>query len=169
MSSVRTPVGWGNETEFEKRRGISRLEIRKGFSQAHVYDLGADLNHARLRVLEKIASIGISIDFLKLTPSGLSFLSPEGRSVELESALAGLTVRHAVIPGRAIVLVHAVNMRDEEGLIAKIARAAIATGAKVDHVSDMHDRMLLVVDAVAADVFVERLSQQFVGGEPDAH
>lgn len=42
-------------------------------------------------------------------------------------------------------MVHAVNIRDEEGLIAKIIKAAISTSAHVDHIGDMHDRLLMVV------------------------
>lgn len=167
MSNVRTPIGWGNETEFEKRRGISRIETRLGYCQTHIFDLAGDLTAERLRVLDAIAAIGISIDFLKLTPSGLSFLAPETRSGELESALTTAQVGHQVIANRAIVLVHAVNMRDEEGLIANIARAAIAAGSTLDHVSDMHDRMLLVVDARTADAFSESLTRAL--GDSHAH
>jgi hypothetical protein len=56
-------------------------------------------------------------------------------------------VRH----DRSIVLVHAVSIRDEEGMIAGIVNTAITNGIRIDHVGDMHDRMLMVVQREDAD------------------
>lgn len=131
------------ETEFEKPRGISRIEVRTGYAQAHVTQLGADLVAGRLDVLELVAASGVSIDFLKFTPSGLTFLMAEADSARVESALAGTTARVGLRSDQAMVMVHAVNMRDEEGLIARIVSAAIASGARIDHLGDMHDRLLI--------------------------
>jgi aspartokinase len=152
-------VGWGSETEFEKRRGVSSVEIRLGFAQAHVSHLAGDVVLERLRVLEAIGAAGISLDFLKLTPSGLSFLVKESDSKGLASAMDGLGVRNTIKPNRAILLVHAVNIRDEEGMLAQIVHAAISSSAKIDHISDMHDRLLMVVDSADADRLRERIEQ----------
>lgn len=141
------------ETAFERPRGVSRIEIRDGYAQVHVSQL-ADPAAERVCVLRWVADAGVSIDFVKLTPSGFSFVIREdeigavrdGLSPHLaqnEVSGAHFTIRE----GRSIVLVHAVNIRDEEGLIAKIVRTAIATSAEVDHIGDMHDRLLLVVRA----------------------
>lgn len=145
-------------TEFEKPRGISKVEVRTGFAQVHVSRLKGNIMDERLRVLKAIADVGISIDFLKITPSGLSFLVPEGAG-DVDAALSPLEVHFSVRNGRSIVLVHAVNIRDEEGLIANIVQTAIATGATIDHVSDMHDRILLVMQHADA----ERVEQHFRG------
>lgn len=151
------------ETAFEKRRGISRVETRTGFAQVHVSHLEEPLTEGRLRVLGAVADGGVSLDFLKLTQTGLSFLVPEGEAAAVEGALSSLGVRHMIRDNRHILLVHAVNMRDEEGLISRIVLEAIASGVRVDHVSDMHDRMLMVVDAADADRLRARIEERLMG------
>jgi aspartokinase len=155
IGSSHEPMNQG--TEFEKPRGVSHVEVRHGFAQVHVSQITGALMAERLNVLRAVADAGVSIDFLKMTQSGLSFLVPEDRSGEVETALKPLELHFKVLPSRSIVLVYAVNMRDEEGLIAAIIRDTISSGARVNHVGDMHDRMLLVVDAEEAD----RLASQF--------
>lgn len=139
------------ETEFEKRRGVSDVEVRGGYAQVHVSQLGSPLMATRLTVLESVGAATISIDFLKLTPSGLSFLALVDRSADIERVLHDLGVRFSVRKDRSIVLVHGVNIRDEEGLIARIVESAISSGVKVEHISDMHDRVLIVVESGEAE------------------
>lgn len=135
-----------SETEFEKRRGISRVEVRHGYAQVHINDLTEPLVGARLEVLEAAANGGVSLDFLKFTPDGMSFLVKEDSATDIEKNLKiqphiSITVQK----GRDVVMVHAVNMRDEEGLLASIVLQSIRSGASIGHVSDMHDRVLIVV------------------------
>ena len=150
-------------TSFEKPRGVSRVEVRHGFAQVHVSGITGDLTAERLNVLAAVAEAGISLDFLKLTQSGLSFLVPQERSAEVEKCMPRLELHYTVRGGRSIVLVHAVNMRDEEGLIASIVRDTIASGARVNHIGDMHDRMLMVVDAEDADRVAAHFHTSLVG------
>ena len=135
------------ETVFDLRRGISKVEVRDGYAQAHIFDLSDPIVTSRIAVLDAIAKAKISIDFLKLTQDGLSFLVREEHSNLLAQTLNAIGVQHSVKPGQHILLVHAVNMRDEEGLIARVVNEAIASRVKVEHIGDMHDRMLMVVDA----------------------
>ena len=132
-------------TDFEKRRGVSRVEVRDGYAQVHASRMPEPIIEGRLGVLQIIAEASVSIDFLKLTPSGLSFLVQESQATTVEAALNKCEIHSSVKPGRSVVLVHAVNMRDEEGLIASIVREVIASGSRMDHISDMHDRVLVVV------------------------
>ena len=139
------------ETAFERPRGVSAIETRDGYAQVHVSNL-QDLVNDRVRMLDLVANANISIDFVKLTPSGLSFIIPESKEGAVESVLSTVLKRDqegvahfSIRSGRSIVMVHAVNIRDEEGLIAKIIKAAISTSAHVDHIGDMHDRLLMVV------------------------
>lgn len=150
------------ETGFEKQRGVSRIETRTGFAQVHVSRLEQPIMAERIRVLEAVAAVGVSIDFLKLTPSGLSFIVPEDRYEVVDEALHLTGVEFSNQKGRSIVLVHAVNMRDEEGLIALAVQAAIRSGAKVDHVGDMHDRMLMVVSAEDAELLEKQFAQNLM-------
>lgn len=156
------------ETAFEKRRGISNVEVRPGYAQVHVSRLPAPVMEGRLRVLGAVADGGISIDFLKLTGSGLSFVVEEGSADLVGKCLAALDIHVTVRQNRHILLVHAVNMRDEEGLIAQILLEAISSGVRVDHVSDMHDRMLIVVDAEEAPKLKARIEEKLMG-VPLAH
>jgi aspartokinase len=149
-----------SETEFEKRRGINRVEVREGYAQVHISDLSEPLVGARLEVLQSAADAGISLDFLKFTPDGMSFLVLEDKGTDVEKCLShfkGINVQ--VQKGCHVVMVHAVNMRDEEGLIASIVLQAIRSGAVIGHVSDMHDRVLMVVGKEDS----RRLKQQLEG------
>ena len=153
------------ETDFEKQRGVSRVEVRDGFAQVHVSRLAEPLMESRLAVLKSVADTNVSIDFLKLTPSGLSFLIAETQGKEIEAALASSGVHATTRPGRSIILVHAVNMRDDECLVASIVHEVIASGSKVDHISDMHDRLLAVVHTADAPTIAKRLEQNLITGE----
>jgi aspartokinase len=139
------------ETDFEKRRGVSRIELRPGFAQVHVSRLEENLMEARMQVLRALADAQVSIDFLKLTPSGLSCLISEAKTEAVTTALESCGVHFSVRRGRSIVIAHAVNMRDEEGLIARVVQQAIASTARLDHICDMHDRMLIVVHGEDAE------------------
>ena len=80
------------ETAFEKRRGINSVESRPGFAQVHISKLGQPLMERRLQVLGAVADGGISIDFLKLTQTGLSFVVPEESAGSVSGALSALDV-----------------------------------------------------------------------------
>lgn len=150
------------ETGFEKTRGVSRVEVKSGFAQVHVRELTEPIMDARLSVLKSIANAGISIDFLKLTPDGLSCIITEAQSEKAAEALKSANVEYAVATGRSVLLVFAVNMRDEEGLIAQVVQEAIRSGKAIEHISDMHDRMLLVTLSEHANDLKNTLVQELV-------
>lgn len=141
------------ETDFEKRRGISHTEIRYGLTQVHISQLAAPVSGARLKVLDGVAKAGISFDFLKLTPTGLSFIIPADKTELIKQTLSEGGFEHDLATNRGIVSIHAVNMRDEEGMIAGVLRRAIAAGVVIDHVTDMHDRILIVTEQSNAEKF----------------
>lgn len=151
------------ETAFEKQRGISQVEVRSGFAQVHVSRLSDPVHENRLQVLKAIANAGVSVDFLKLTPSGLSFVTTENATSEIEAALGQFQAKLTIRKDRSVVLVHAVNMRDEEGLTANVVQKAISSGVVIDHISDMHDRMLMVVESKFAST-IESLFMEAANG-----
>ena len=134
-------------TKFEKPRGVSGITVRHGFAQAHVSGWETDIPEKRLDVLRLMADAGISIDFLKMTPSGMSFLAPADRADKVEEVLQSLEAKYSLRKPCSVILAHAVNIRDEEGLVARIMKAAIEGDFRVHHISDMHDRAILVVDS----------------------
>jgi len=151
------------ETAFEKKRGISSVEVRSGFAQVHVSRLESPIMESRLKVLGAVSGGGISIDFLKLTQTGLSFVAADHLADEIGAVLKQLDVHYTIREDRHILLVYAVNMRDEEGLTARILLEAISSGVQIDHVSDMHDRMLMVVKAEDSPKLKERIESALMG------
>ena len=163
-----SPAPQVSTTEFEKRRGISRVEVRSGYAQVHVFDLVEPLTQSRLAVLENAAAARVSLDFLKFTPDGMSFLVREEDAGPLVKALTEGDVKLSpsqvnAQKGRDVLMVHAVNMRDEEGLIASIVLQAIRSGAAIGHVSDMHDRVLIVVGKEDSSRLKEQLEGNLAG------
>ncbi len=154
------------ETEFELPRGINKVEIRKGFVTVHVHGLKSQVSTepVRLAVLKAMAEAGISIDFLKFTQSGLSFVAPKSLKTEVERALQAAGAQFSLNRDRCIVLAHAANMRDEEGLIARIVSEVIGTGVEIDHLGDMHDRVLLVMGTEEGERVTERIRERLMGG-----
>lgn len=151
------------ETAFEKRRGINKVEVRTGYAQVHVSRLDQPITESRLQVLGAVADGGITLDFLKLTQSGLSCLVAQENAETVSRALTSLGVNFTVRDNRHILLVHAVNMRDEEGLISRILLESIASGVQIDHVSDMHDRMLVVVSAEDSPKLRQHFEEKLMG------
>ena len=162
--STHAPRKAPAETEFEKKRGVSNVEVRNGFAQVHVSRIASEVMAERLRVLAAVAAVGVSIDFLKLTPSGLSFLVPEQNADLIDRALTPLGHHYTVRHDRSIVLVYAVSIRDEEGLIAGIVHTAITNGIRIDHVGDMHDRMLMVVQKEDAERLAAHIRATSIDG-----
>lgn len=148
------------ETEFEKRRGVNNVEIRTGLTRAYVSGLAEPIMDSRLKVLAAVRDAGVSIDFLKFAHSAMSFVAPEADQESLGRALNSLGVQHELEGGRCVVIVHAVNMQDEEGLVARIVSEVIASGEEVDHVGDMHDRLLLVTDVPTGERLAVRLRER---------
>ncbi|MBS1720305.1 MAG: hypothetical protein JST35_07660 [Armatimonadetes bacterium] len=136
---------------LEVQRGIQSAEIRRGLSRAHVYNLEGDLVAARLAVFHTIALAGISIRFAKLSPTAISFLGESGAFASLRSALAPLNVEVTVQDDCAMVEVAAVNIRDEEGLLAQVLARAFASGIQILHIGDSHDRVFFVVHEADAE------------------
>ena len=139
------------ETEFEHQRGVIETELREGFALFLVHSLPDDLDKNRLHVLKVVADANVSIDFLKLTTDGLSFVVPEALSDAAGEALANLKFPLETSPNRSVLSAWSPNLRDEEGLAARLVSAVIASGARLDHVSDMHDRILFLLDQADAE------------------
>ena len=151
------------QTDFEKPRGVSRVEVRDGYAQAIIEGLPANSSETRLQLLKAVSEAGVSLDFLKLAPTWISFLVPAHKAPLVDEALKPVGFPYQLHAPRSIVMVHAVNMRDEEGLISRIVSTAIATGLNLEHLGDMHDRMLIVLESDDAKKLSSHLSAQLAG------
>lgn len=147
-------------TEFEPRRGLTRIESRFGFAQVQIENLPLPLMNSRLEVLESIKEINVPMDFLKLTQSGISFLIAQEHATIVADHLAHLGQNMKIQSGQCIVLVQAPNLRDSEGLLARVVSVAIRSGAPIDHVGDMHDRLLIATTESASLVLVNALKAE---------
>ncbi|MCU0315683.1 MAG: hypothetical protein MUC92_03730 [Fimbriimonadaceae bacterium] len=150
------------ETEFEKARGIHLVEQRTGLSRVHVVNLAEPLMASRLNVLKMVAEAKVSIDFLKFTPDGITFIVSDTHTSTVEACLKALDVEHSILRDRSVVLAHAANLRDEEGLIAQLVSEAIDSVQEIDHLGDMHDRLLFVVKASHAPELTARIKERFM-------
>ena len=145
LSDASTDLPVLAETEFEKARGVNRLEIRTGFCSVHIHCTERASMAARLDALRSVFEAGVSIDFLKLTTDGLSFVMPDDSHHLVEAALGQVGVKVESRSGMAVLMAYAVSMRDEAGMVASIVSQVIASGASVVHMGDMHDRLLLLM------------------------
>lgn len=134
------------ETDFERKRGELEIEVREGFSLFLVHGLPEPLAPARLEVLKAVTEAEVSLDFLKLTSDGLSFVVQESLAESTGIALERLRFPVVTATDRSVLSAWSPNLRDEEGMAARIVSAVIATGARLDHISDMHDRILFLMD-----------------------
>ncbi len=152
------------ETEFEKKRGINTVELRPGLTRALVSELPEPIMASRLKVLEVVRDAGVSIDFLKFAQGAMSFVAADADHKKLEAALKNVDGKAELEGDCCIVSVHAVNMQDEEGLVARIVSEVIASGEAVDHIGDMHDRLLLVTDSKTGERLAKKLRDRIEKG-----
>ena len=134
-----------NETAFEKARGVNRVETRTEFASARIAGLQGEVHQARMAILKAVYDAEISFDFLKFAADGMSFVVPADIRENLEEVLKGSGAQFEVKGDRAVLIVHAVNMRDEAGLVAKIVSQVIESGATIEHLGEMHDRLLMLM------------------------
>jgi aspartokinase len=147
-------------TKFEKARGLSSVTIRDGFVQVHISGWESNRAEQRLEVLRACRVAAVSIDFLKLTRSGMSFLTKDENAEAIQKVLEASGHKFSLRKPCSVVLAHAVNIRDEEGLVANIMKTAIEGGFHVHHISDMHDRAIMVVDTDQAQALAKELASE---------
>jgi len=141
-----------SDTYFETKRGISDVEVSYGHAWVVVSSFPKDsASSRRIQALQVLKESGISIDFLKLSFDGFSFVVPEAMGTRVQEALCSNGFDAKVLKNRAIIEVSAPSIREEEGLIARIAEFIVRNGANIDSVGDMHSAVLVVVDADSAE------------------
>lgn len=151
-----------SETEFEKARGVNLLKVRNGYTW-FVVRLAGDAGN-RLDVLRHVAEAGVNVDFLKLQHEGVSFVVPRESEADCEAALQSAGYEHESAGNMAVLTVHAVNVQDEEGMVARIVSQTIRSGAEILHMSDMHDRVLLLLSESDAQAAAAHLGNLYGAG-----
>lgn len=147
-----------SDTYFETKRGISDVKVTYGHAWVVVGGFSENaISDRRLQALRVLKDSGISIDFLKLSPDGFSFVVREEIASRVQEALCSNGFDAKVLKNRAIIEVSAPSIREEEGLIARIAEFIVRNRANIDSVGDMHSAVLIVVDADSAETATNEL------------
>ncbi len=137
-----------SQTTFETTRGISSIDISQGHALIIVSNISENENgKQKISALKAIKQSGISMDFLKLSADGFSFIVPEEAAQSAKDALCKHNFNVTLLKDRAILSVYAPNIRDESGLVARIAQRVVQTGAYIDSLGDMHSQVLIVLDS----------------------
>jgi aspartokinase len=148
---------------------VTDVRLREGVAHLQVTGLSREgLMAKRLEALDAVRRAEVKIDFLKLTADGLTFVVGERDAAVAEDALRKDGFAAAAAAARAVISVHCINIRDEAGIVAQIAEAATASGARIEQVGDSHDCILLVVEREAARLAVDALRETFHLGAGDA-
>ena len=144
------------QTSFETARGISAVDVKPGHSLIvvkGVSEAGQKLN----QVMQALKLGGFSVDFLKLGKGECSFLIEENQQQRVVDLLKdkGLDASHH--RSKAIITVSAPNIRDESGLVARIAELVIASGAMIYCVGDLHNAVIVVVQTEKSEATANAL------------
>lgn len=156
-SEVDVPEGI-SQTDFEKHRGLHGVEIRERYANVFV-PLSMSDSKAKLKALGAIRKAQISIDFLKLAGGGISFVCTLSNADSIEQCLKDAGFKPKIIRDRCVLIAYGANMRDQEGLIAKIVSILAAGTDEIDHLGDMHDRVLAVVPKDQAQELAQTLNR----------
>lgn len=133
---------------FEAQRGISSVETAAGFALVQVFGMPSeDLPQRRIQCLEHLASNGVSFDFLRLSTDGFSFVVPGREAAKVETPLNELGVRFEQLSNQSLVTVSVPNLREENGLLAKIVEIVASTGVQVNSIGDTHTSILILLAA----------------------
>lgn len=126
---------FGQETVFEPQRGITKVELDEGYVQVIVYT--DDINEA----LDSLVEEGCSFHYLKLLSKEISFIVDEEHNRwSLDEVIKNLS----------ILKIHAANLREEDGLVAHILEIASRMDIEINHISDVHNCLTLVLDKIDA-------------------
>lgn len=145
-------------TSIETARGISGVEVSNGHALIVVSGMNEEDSPRRmLEALRALKDADCSIDFLKISGTGFSFIVPEGGSEAATTALRAAGFEADALAGRSIITVRAPNIRDESGLVARIAQLVVRSGATIEQVGDMHSSVQVVVETPKADKAADAL------------
>jgi aspartokinase len=152
-----------HQTTFETQRGISSVVVSGGHALVVVAGITENDDAARrVHALKTLKAFDLCIDFLKLSLEGFTFVVPESDGAKAEQALCAAGFEAKAMKGRAIITVSAPNIRDESGLVARIAQTVVRSGASIDSVGDMHSSVLIVLDESKAQAAADAL-QSLIG------
>lgn len=143
------------QTTLETARGISSVETAGGLSLVVVSGVADDEDRKRLlEAMRVLRDADLSLDFLKIAPHGFSFVLSRKEAERAVYALCEAGFEARALHDRTVIVVNAPNIRDESGLVARIAQLVSQAGATIEHVGDMHSSVHVVVESAKAEAAV---------------
>ncbi len=147
-----------SQTPIDTPRGVQDVDLEEGYALVEVRGLPPWETSARRReALKAVESAGISIDLFKITHDGFSFVVPDSLAEKTHDALCQVGFQPNVLSDQAILLVATPNVRDADGLLARICSEVIMAGAEIQHLGDMHTGVMIVLKRKEAEYARERL------------
>ncbi|GIV09972.1 MAG: hypothetical protein KatS3mg019_2063 [Fimbriimonadales bacterium] len=158
--------GWaiveGERVSFERERGVSAITVSPEATYLFVRAPQTEnLSAQRQRILNLMREAEVPLFLIKLQRAGLSFAVDAALAERACSLLEADGFRVAVKPHRVMVSIFAQNMRELHGVFAKIAEVLYEAGVAIEQVSDAHNRITCLIEAVRAPEVVEKLSAAF--------
>lgn len=146
-----------SQTSFETARGIASVEYQKGYSLIVAKHHGGI--EKVLAALKCLSQANLSFDSLKLAEDYFSFIVKEEMQEKAVELLTGAKFEASHHRSKAILKVTAPNIRDDSGLVARIAEIVVSSGATIYEVGDMNDGLELVIQSEKAEATAQALRE----------
>ena len=114
-----------------------------------------------LKVFERMAGAGISVDLINVSPQLVSYTVPDRVTEGVKAALAGLDLVVETRSGCAKVSVVGLGMRGVPGVMAKVSRALVGQGVRILQTADSHATISCLVDAADMERAIVALHDEF--------
>jgi aspartokinase len=152
------PPGMHSQTPRDTPRGVQSVELEEGYALVEVRGLAPwEISAKRREALQAIESAGISLDLFKITMDGFSFVVAEPLTDKTQEVLRQAGFQPTVLRDQAILLINTPNVRDADGLLARICSEVISADAEIQHLGDMHTGVMIVLKREEAERARERL------------
>jgi len=112
-------------------------------------------------VFRSLASAGISVDLINVSPEAKRFCMEERRVQQAETILRQMGLEPAIRTGCAKVSVVGSGMRGRPGVMATVAEALSAAGVAILQTADSHVTISCLVEAAQLQVAVQALHDAF--------
>lgn len=147
-----------SQTAIDTPRGVLGVEVEEGYALVEVRGLQPwEISTKRREALKAIEEAGISIDLFKITVNGFSFVIADAVAGKTYEALNKAGFHPNVLRDQAILVVATPNVRDADGLLARICFEVVNAGAEIQHLGDMHTGVMIVLKRDEAEKALRRL------------
>lgn len=123
---------------------ITGITYVRGITQVIVPKRQEDM-HAASVVFERMAAEGISVDFINIDPTSVTFTVPEEKSQFVEQNLSELNYPPKLLQGCAKVSAVGAGMTGVPGVVSRITNALCQAGIDILQATDSHTTIWVLV------------------------